>query len=59
MLEAGRVVRHAVGVSWEEMREVAVAVQALVVAGVATETGGGSGAGDSALAHSGDGRGVV
>ena len=59
VLEARRVVRHVVGVSWEEMREVAVAVEALVVAGVAAEAGGGSGARDRPSAHSGDGRGVV
>lgn len=59
MLKARGVVSHGVSVPGEEVCNVAVAVEALMVAGVAAERCGGAGSGHCPLAHSGDGRGVV
>jgi len=42
VLQARGVIRHDVGLSWEETSKVAVAVGSLVVAGVAAEVGRGA-----------------
>lgn len=59
MLESRRVVGHAICASWYEEAVVAVAVLALVHAGVVAKMGGRSVAGDSAFVHPGHGGGVV
>ena len=59
VLEAGGIIRHDVGLSWEETGEVAAPMNPLVVAGVAAKVGGGARSRDSAFVHSRDGRGVV
>lgn len=59
VLQSGGVVRHVVAVSWEEVSEVTVAVEALVIAGVPAEGGGGTTGGDGAFPHAGHSRGVV
>lgn len=59
MLQSRRVVSHDILLSWEEMGEVAVAVEALVIAGKPTQCSCHSVARDSALADPRDSRGVV
>jgi hypothetical protein len=59
VLEARGVIGHDVGLSWEEVSEVTVAVGPLMIAGKAAESRCGAWARDSALVYSGDGRGVV
>lgn len=59
VLQARGVVRHAVAVSWEEVCEVTVSVEALVVAGVSTERSRGAAGGHRSFADAGYGWGVV
>jgi hypothetical protein len=59
VLKAGSVVSHHVSLSWEEVAHVTVAVEALVVAGIAAEPGSGTITGDGAFGEARQGRGVV
>ena len=59
MLQARGIVGHDVGVSWEVGRFVAIAVEALVQAGVVAQVGGWAIRGDSAFRHPADCWGVV
>ena len=54
VLQARGIVGHDVGVSWEVGRFVAVAVEALVQAGVVAQIGGGAIRGDGAFRHPAD-----
>ena len=58
-MQARGIVGHDVGVSWEVGRFVAVAVEALVQAGVVAQVGGGAIRGDGALSGARDGRSVI
>ena len=53
MLQAGRVVSHDIVSSWEEVRDVAVAMLSLMGTGVVAEMGSCAAAGDSTAGHSG------
>jgi hypothetical protein len=59
VLETGGIVGHDVVLSWEEVRDVAVAVEALVVAGEPAQGGSSTASGDGPLSDPRDGRGVV
>ena len=59
VLKAGGVVGHAIHVSWEVVRVVAVSVSSLVEAGDVAEEGGRSIRADGSFRLTGDGRGVV
>lgn len=53
MLQAGGIVSHDIVSSWEEIRDVAVAMLSLMGTGVVAEVGSCADAGDSATGHSG------
>ena len=59
VLQTGRVVGHAISASWYEETVMAIAVLALVHAGVIAEMGSWSVAGDRTFVHPGHGGGVV
>ena len=59
MLEAGGIISHGIGRSWDVGGDVAVAVLALVGTGVATEVSSSAFRGDCAFQDAGDSRGVV
>ena len=59
VLQAGGVISHGVGFSWDELGDVAVAVLALVVTREDALVSGRASRGGGPLCHARDGRGVV